>query len=141
MPKDTDELEHELKDAGGLEGFLAENEGSLRRYTLREYLSLLLAEKGLNKNDVIKKSGLERLYGYHIFAGRRKKPSREKMLALAFAMQLSPEETQRLLYYAGDAPLYVRNRRDSVIWYALNRHLNVIETNILLEEMNEQPIS
>ena len=89
MPKDTDELEHELKDAGGLEGFLAENEGSLRRYTLREYLSLLLAEKGLNKNDVIKKSGLERLYGYHIFAGRRKKPSREKMLALAFAMQLS----------------------------------------------------
>ena len=140
MPKDTRELQNELKKAEGLENFLVDNQKDFRRYTLAEYLERLLKEKNLSKGEVIEKSQLERLYAYHIFAGRKKNPSREKVIAIALAMALTPEETQYLLYYAGAPQLYVRNPLDSVLWYALENHMSVVDTNIMLENMAELPL-
>ena len=137
MPKDTSELQNELKRAEGLEKFLADNQKDFRKYTLAEYLERLLKEKKLSKGEVIAKSRLERMYAYHIFAGRKKNPSREKIIVLALAMELTPEETQYLLYYAGVEPLYVRNPLDSVLWYALEHKMSVVDTNIMLEQMSE----
>lgn len=140
MPKDTRELQNELKKAEGLENFLVDNQKDFRRYTLAEYLERLLKEKNLSKGEVIEKSQLERLYAYHIFAGRKKNPSREKVIAIALAMALTPEETQYLLYYAGAPQLYVRNPLDSVLWYALENRMSVVDTNIMLENMAELPL-
>ena len=55
-------------------------------------------------------------------------------------MKLTPEETQYLLYYAGAEQLYVRNPRDSILWYALDHHMSVIDTNIMLQKMSESPL-
>lgn len=140
MPKDTDELKDGLRQASGLEGFLVDNQKKFRRYTLAEYLNQLLDEKRLSKADVVRESRLERVYGYHIFAGRKKNPSRNKVISLALAMKLAPEETQYLLYYAGAEQLYVRNPRDSILWYALDHHMSVLDTNIMLQKMSEQPL-
>ena len=76
----------------------------------------------------------------HIFAGRKKNPSRPKVIALALAMGLTPEETQYLLYYAGAEQLYVRNPMDSILWYALDHHMSVVDTDIMLEQMSEMPL-
>lgn len=140
MPKDTDELKDGLRQASGLEGFLVDNQKEFRRYTLAEYLNHLLEEKRLSKADVVRDSRLERVYGYHIFAGRKKNPSRNKVISLALAMKLAPEETQYLLYYAGAEQLYVRNPRDSILWYALDHHMSVLDTNIMLQKMSEEPL-
>ena len=140
MPKDTDELKDGLRQASGLEGFLVDNQKEFRRYTLAEYLNQLLDEKHLSKADVVRESRLERVYGYHIFAGRKKNPSRNKVISLALAMKLAPEETQYLLYYAGAEQLYVRNPRDSILWYALDHHMSVLDTNIMLQKMSEEPL-
>lgn len=140
MPKDTDELKDGLRQASGLEGFLVDNQKEFRRYTLAEYLNQLLDEKHLSKADVVRESRLERVYGYHIFAGRKKNPSRNKVISLALAMKLAPEETQYLLYYAGAEQLYVRNPRDSILWYALDHHMSVLDTNIMLQKMSEHPL-
>ena len=140
MPKDTDELKDGLRQASGLEGFLVDNQKEFRRYTLAEYLNQLLDEKHLSKADVVRDSRLERVYGYHIFAGRKKNPSRNKVISLALAMKLAPEETQYLLYYAGAEQLYVRNPRDSIRWYALDHHMSVLDTNIMLQKMSEVPL-
>ena len=140
MPKDTDELKDGLRQASGLEGFLVDNQKEFRRYTLAEYLNHLLEEKRLSKADVVRESRLERVYGYHIFAGRKKNPSRNKVISLALAMKLVPEETQYLLYYAGAEQLYVRNPRDSILWYALDHHMSVLDTNIMLQKMSEHPL-
>ena len=140
MPKDTDELKDGLRQASGLEGFLVDNQKEFRRYTLAEYLNQLLDEKRLSKADVVRESRLERVYGYHIFAGRKKNPSRNKVISLALAMKLAPEETQYLLYYAGAEQLYVRNPRDSILWYALDHHMSVLDTNIMLQKMSEHPL-
>ena len=140
MPKDTEELKDGLRQASGLEGFLVDNQKEFRRYTLAEYLNHLLEEKRLSKADVVRESRLERVYGYHIFAGRKKNPSRNKVISLALAMKLAPEETQYLLYYAGAEQLYVRNPRDSILWYALDHHMSVLDTNIMLQKMSEEPL-
>ena len=140
MPKDTEELKDGPRQASGLEGFLVDNQKEFRRYTLAEYLNQLLDEKRLSKADVVRESRLERVYGYHIFAGRKKNPSRNKVISLALAMKLAPEETQYLLYYAGAEQLYVRNPRDSILWYALDHHMSVLDTNIMLQKMSEEPL-
>ena len=70
----------------------------------------------------------------------KKNPSRNKVISLALAMKLAPEETQYLLYYAGAAQLYVRNPRDSILWYALDHHMSVLDTNIMLQKMSEEPL-
>lgn len=139
MPeKDTSQLENELSKTDNLKNFFEENKNNLRDFTLSEYLNYLLAEKNLSKTDIIKKSALGD-YAYHIFAGR-KNPSREKVLALALAMELSFDECQKLLYYAGVNKLYARDSWDDVIIYALKNKLGVEECNELLSDFDEKPL-
>ena len=89
---------------------------------------------------IITKSQLEQIYAYHIFAGRKKNPSRNKILALALSMELTQKEAQRLLYYAGSERLYPKNAWDSVIIYALNNKMSVDETNALLLKLSQAPL-
>ncbi len=140
MPKDTDELNHELDEADDVEAFIADHQEDFHPYTLDEYLHHLLQEKHLSKSEVIAKSQLNDLYAYHIFAGRKKNPSRSKVLALALAMGLTGKEAQRLLYYAGAEQLYVRNPWDSILLYALKHHMSVMDANALLVKMSEEPL-
>lgn len=104
---------------------------------LNEYLQKLLEEKNLERSDVIERAGLNREYAYHIFSGTKKNPSRQKLLALAIAMDLNLEEIQYLLRYAGLGILYPRNQWDAVIISAIEQKLNVLETNELLHRLGE----
>ena len=140
MSKDTSQLKNELSVTKNIDEFIANNRENFREYTLREYLNHLLSVKNLSKAEVIQKSCLEQTYAYHIFSGRKKNPSRNKVLSIALAMRLSPDETQYLLYYAGAEQLYVRNPWDSVLWYALENHLTVLDTDILLSKLSEKPL-
>ncbi len=140
MQKDTEALNHELQNAAKVENFMTANRENFRTYTLSEYLELLTKQKQMTKAEVIAKSHLEQVYAYHIFAGRKKNPSRNKILSLALALELNTDEAQRLLYYAGRERLYVRNPWDSVLLYALQHHLTVSDTNILLMNLSEQPL-
>ena len=87
--------------------------------------------------EVVKRSGLNREYAYHIFNGRAKNPSREKILALATAMALNLDEVQYLLRYARQGLLYPRNPWDAVIISALEQKLSVAQTNELLRQLGE----
>ncbi len=138
----ADEFKQELLSTNCLEDFIKNHEGEFQnqKYTFQQYLNHLLREKQLNKADVIARSGIEHTYAYHIFAGRKKTTSRLNVLCLALAMQLSVEEAQHLLYCAGVEYLYVRNRWDSIILFALEHHLSVIEANEFLERLSDGPI-
>ena len=136
--KNTEELENELAATDNLKNFFADNKSNLREFTLPQYLNYLLETKNLSKAEVVKKSQLGD-YAYHIFAGR-KNTSRSKILALALAMELSFEECQHLLYYAGVKELYARDAWDDVIIYALQNHLSLRETNELLVDFGQTPL-
>ena len=138
--KDTAQLENELSKSENIEDFFNDNKEFLKKFSLAEYLEYLLAEKNLNKIEIIQKSFLNELYAYHIFAGRKKNPSREKIILLAFAMNLSIKETQRLLYFSGNEKLYVKNSWDSIILFALENSFTVERTNDLLLKFSERPL-
>lgn len=134
--KSTGELFTELKQEKNFEDWRDRNREEFVM-PLDEYLKKLLAEKNLERADVIDKSGLNREYAYHIFSGKKKNPSRPKLLALAVAMDLHLDEVQYLLRYAGQGVLYPRNAWDAVIISAVEQRLSVLQTNELLHSLGE----
>lgn len=134
MPeKDTEQLENELSESDDVKKFLDENADNLRDFTFAEYLKRLISAKNLSRKQIIDDSYVGSGYGPHIFSGRNI-PSREKVILLALAMKLSPEETNYLLYYAGHEKLYARNSWDAIIRFALEKNKTIDETNQLLAD-------
>ena len=137
--KDTDQLFDELKIDSDVENFIAANQSEFTK-PLHEFLNQLLQEKNLSKTEVIKKLNFDKKHAYHIFSGT-KKPSRNKLLALAIAMNLNFEETQYLLRYTGFGSLYPRNPYDAVIISAIEQKLTLAETDSYLEQLGELPLN
>lgn len=104
--------------------------------SLAEHLDALLDQKETSKAEVIYRARLDTVYGYQIFNGTRK-PSRDKLLQLAFGFPLTYKETLTLLRIAGVGSLYVRRRRDSIIIFALNKGFSLEQLNELLEQEDE----
>ena len=129
--KTTEELVHEIKNATDIEDFTQ---------TLTEYLCDLLKAKKLKRTDVVRESLIYRPYLYQIFSGK-KKPSRDKLIAIAFGMRLSVEETQRMLKIADHRELYARIERDALILFALYQNYSLLEVNHLLYEHSCAPVS
>ena len=108
--------------------------------TLSNYLAQLLAEKGLSRAKVIQQANLARAYGYQIFQGE-KQPSRDKLLAIAFAMHLSLDECNRMLTLAHANILYSKNRRDAILIYGLSKGISIYEVNDLLLSVEEEALN
>lgn len=126
--KSTDELNHEIKDATNIEDYLVRNKGNMLTSNLPEYLNRLLTQKGLKRADVMRNSQLGRAYVYQIFSGK-KIPSRDKLIAIAFGMGLSDDETQKMLKLTCNRELYARDERDALILFALQKKKTVFEVN------------
>lgn len=138
--KDTEELEEALTEVQDVRDYFAANADEFTKRSLAEELARLLTTRHLTKAHVVRDSGLDRTYAYHIFDGTKARPSREKVLALALAMQLTPKETQHLLYYAHQPRLYARSVWDGIIYHALEHGKSVTETNLLIAELHAGPL-
>lgn len=134
--KTTGELENQLSGPGRLSDYLVENADLLKKRTVAEALTRRLAEKGLTRSGVISSGGLNDIYAHQIFSGKRR-PSRDKLLCLAFGMGLDAAETQSLLKECGYAPLYAKDRRDSIILYALHHGQSLMKLNETLYDEGE----
>ena len=137
--KTTDELQKVLENSNDLEKYLNDNFDDINNITFTEYIDKCLNEKGLSKSNVIEQSNIQKNYAYQIFDGS-KNPSRNKVLALAFAMKLDVHETNRLLKLSNNSVLYPRVKRDSIICFAITHSNSLMDTNILLDEMDEEII-
>ena len=137
--KTTDELLKVLKNTGNIEEFLEDNTDDIKNTTFVQYITDCLNNCGLTKAQVIEKSNIQKNYAYQIFNGL-KKPSRDKVLALCISMGLDADTTNRLLKLSDHSILYPRIKRDSIIHFSLEQHYNLIDTNILLHDMEEKII-
>lgn len=133
----TEELLNELLSSPDLNSFLLSANPSRR--SLAEYLQQLLDEKGLERSKVVREAGLNDTFGYQIFKGTRK-ASRDKVLQLAFAMQLGLRETDRLLQAAGANELYCKNRRDAIIIFAVQKGYTLQKVNEEVYRLGEETI-
>lgn len=136
---DTQDLMEALKSNQELQAVLQQNLEEFIEPSLPEALSILLAAKGLTRAQAIRNAKLNTIYGQQIFSGSRT-PSRDKLLAIAFGMGLTFQETDTLLKQQRYPRLYPRNERDAVLIYALLHNLSLADTNILLSQNQQEPL-
>lgn len=90
--------------------------------SLSDYLNEHIGKKRLLVSDIVKRSGLSRDYAYAIINGNRKKPTKDRIIALCLAMHMSLVETQRALKLCGMV-LYAKNKRDAAFIICINREI------------------
>lgn len=139
IKKPTDELMDALNHSSSVEEYINSAQDYLIDSSVSEYLNQLLEAKSLKKSTVIKNSELNEIYGYQIFSGKRI-PSRDKLISIAFGMELSLEETQALLKFAGFAPLYPKQKRDSLLIWGRTHRFSIYQINELLYTENEDTL-
>lgn len=140
MKKTTEELLNILKSKRNYDDFLKEQIDELYFASISEYLEILLAQKALKKSDVITKANLDKSYAYQIFNGNKTNPSRDKLIMLAFGMELNLDETRKLLKISNVSDLYIRNPRDAAIIFCIENKLDLIRTNEKLDELCLSPL-
>ena len=133
-------MENELKKAFDVKTFLTKYKKNMFSQTLSEHLTQLLIEKGTYIPDVVKDSFLHPVYVHQIFNGKRKKPSRDKLISIAFGLHLSIDETQKLLKISGNRTLHVKDGRDAIIFHSIHNSKDVGRTNSLLIECGFEPL-
>lgn len=124
----TASVKDDLKNADSFSDFLKKNEENMLMQSLSEHLMNLLNQKNLRIADVVRDSGLDKAYVYQIFGGM-KKPSRDKLIAVAFGMHLNEEDTQRLLKIAGHSELYPKIARDALILFSIQHGKSIWQTD------------
>lgn len=95
------------------------------------YLMRLLDKYGWKTSAASEAAEMSTGYLGLIINGKRN-ATRDMLIRVAITIGATVEETDYLLKYSGYNPLYVRNKRDVIIWYGLSKKeaLSVINTNI-----------
>jgi len=135
----TATLRRRLFKAPDFEVFVKENAELFTSLELRDYLAALRKASGLSPCEIVLRCNIDRNYLHQIFNGTRK-PSRDKLLQLAFGFALDDKEAQSLLKAACMSPLYPRILRDAAILRCLHDHKRFDETQELLARMGLLPL-
>lgn len=98
-----------------------------------------MAASGMPRNDAIHRSRLNQTFAYQILAGTRR-ASRDKLLQLAFGMQLGIRDTSELLERGGACRLRPDCRRDLIVAYALHHGMGIEQCDDLLWAHGERTI-
>lgn len=131
----TTTLLQRLFKTPNLNCFLEENKDCMQLPPFHIYLSEWCRKEGYVPEQVIRKTTIERTYGHQIFNGSRK-PSRDKVIQLAFGLGLDVTDTQKLLKVAQKSMLYPKFKRDAVILYCIQHHFSDMEAQTILQELN-----
>jgi len=108
---------------------------------LSDYLTELIRKYDTDCYSLSKRAGFASLsYAGNILRGVRQ-PTRNSILAICIGLGATVEETQHLLKYSGHAPLYVRKKRDVIVWFAIRKGLDIYDLNSKLVERGYKPLS
>ncbi len=140
IKKSTDELMNELLKANNISEYLKENSQYMVSDELSTYLNNIIAKKGLVKSEVIKKTEFSEVMGYQIFSGTRL-PSRDSLICICAAIDMTLDETQAILKIAGLAALYPKTKRDSIIIKGISENKTVAQINEELYNCEEKTLT
>lgn len=134
--KKTSDLEQELSACADLKKYLDQNTFRAESHTVSQQLVELMEQKGIARSQLITRSGLNDIYVHQILSGHRR-PSRDKLLCLALGLELDAEQVQSLLKGCGYAPLYAKNRRDSIVLHGFLHTESLFHINENLYNLGE----
>lgn len=128
-----------ISDDKALNDFIKEVDGNYP-LTFSEYIKEIMIKRDLYKKDISKASLIDRSYTSQIIEGD-KHPGRDKVLAITIGLGFSLEETQKALKLAGLNELYPKSKRDSIIIFAINKQMSIMDTNAELARYGEKELS
>jgi hypothetical protein len=99
-----------------------------------DYITDLCSQKGATPESVIKAADIERTYGHKFFNGTRR-PTRDKVIQLAFGFGMDSDDTQNLLLIARKNQLHPRVKRDAIIVFALEKGHSLTSVQATLYDM------
>ncbi|NCE64401.1 XRE family transcriptional regulator [Pseudoflavonifractor sp. 524-17] len=137
--KDTGDLREELMVQPDISVYLKDNADALVNTNISEDLHGFLIKKSISKLDLARRAAMSEVYVRQIFSGRRT-PSRDRLLCLCIAMEISIEETQRTLKRASYAPLYPKVKRDAIIEHGIVHGMTLDEINSKLYDEDEKSL-
>lgn len=105
-----------------------------------DYLADLLWKYDKKASVVSLDAGQSTGYVGNIINNVSKNPSRDVLICICFAIGTTFDEVQYLLKYAGHAPLYVRNKRDVIIWFGIMKKESLDVVNDNLEARGFKPL-
>lgn len=138
MAKRTNDLMEELSGQDtDLDRYFEENPTSFINVDIKEFWKNAVDTSSKTKSDIINKADLSYCYFYDVINGR-KIPSKDKIIRIVLAMNLSLDDCQEALRISGKSALYPRIKRDSILIYAINKGYSIYQTNDLLAEHGEE---
>ena len=109
--------------------------------SLYDFFNLYMKKHHLSMAEIIKNSLIARNYGYEILNGKKKKPSRDHLLALCIGAHMNLEYTQHALRIAKSGELYSKVSRDAAIMLMINqKEWNILKINEFLIQHDLKPI-
>lgn len=138
MTKRTNDLMEELSGQDtDLDRYFEENPTSFINVDIKEFWKNAVDTSSKTKSDIINKADMSYCYFYDVINGR-KIPSKDKIIRIVLAMNLSLDDCQEALRISGKSALYPRIKRDSILIYAINKGYSIYQTNDLLLEHGEE---
>lgn len=104
------------------------------------YLKELVWKYDQDYSAVSLAAGLDRSYVGNIVRGKKNNPGRNALIAICLALHTTVDEVQYLLKYAGHAPLYVRRKRDVIIWFGFMKQKSLDNVDLDLYERKYKPL-
>lgn len=129
--KSTTTLFQMLNNSNNISTFLDNYDAELEPIKFVDYLNKLAFEKKYIITDIIARGSINESYCYQIFQGIRK-PSKDKIIQIGFAMGLNLYELNRLLRAGEKSELYCRNKRDAIIIFGINNHMSLIDVEEIM---------
>ena len=102
-----------------------------------KYIEKLLWKYEKNQATVSRDAGLVPAHVGNIVRGIINDPARDVLIAICLAIGTTVDEVQHLLRYAGHNPLYVRRKRDVIIWFGFMKHKLPVDVNQDLDAKGE----
>jgi hypothetical protein len=130
----TREFFFKLLQSPDLQEFFQNHAGDMEIPPLHVFISEICKSTGQVPEQVIKRAAIERTYGHQLFNGTRK-PSRDKVIQLAFGLGLDLDGTQKLLRIARKNALYPKIKRDAAILYCIENQKDILDTQYLLQTL------
>ena len=137
MAKSTTELLRELKrNSCSLPDYLSNHQDTFVNEDIKAFWESMIDGKNYSKSNIINKSDFSYCYFYEVINGR-KMPTKDKVIRLCLVLKMTVDECQQALKISGRSALHPKNRRDSILIYAIEQKMTIAQCNKALAENGE----
>lgn len=130
---ELDDMINNINSESDLDSFIKGTLSPIITLEFHEYIDEIRVTKKIKKGTLVADSEINRTYCYQILNGM-KNPSRDNVIKICLACNLSLDESNKALTLAGFNKLYSKDVRDSLIIYFINNNFSVINANLTLDK-------